>query len=72
LRIQETRPKPKRRKKAMFKLRVTLSDGFEFDLDERYARQFEADRAAANYIRDYSDPCGLGVRVRYISTIIEE
>jgi hypothetical protein len=53
----------------MFKLRVCLSDGFRFELDERYARQFEAERAAANYIRDYRDPCGVGARVSYIETV---
>ena len=53
----------------MLKLRAVLSDGFEVELEGRYARQFEADRAAANYIRDYSDPCGLGVRVSYVLTI---
>lgn len=53
----------------MFSLRVTFSDGHSVTLDERYARQFEADRAAGNYIRDFSDPCGLGVHVSYVSVI---
>ena len=53
----------------MFGLIATFSDGFSVELDERYPTQWQANRAAANYIRDYSDPCGLGVRVSYVSTI---
>lgn len=55
-----------------FRLRVTLTDGFTFDLRETYQTATAACRAARNYISDYSDPCGLGVRVSYITTLIAE
>lgn len=55
----------------MFSLIATFSDGHSVKLDERYDAQFRADRAAQNYIRDFSDPCGLGVSVRYVSVIRE-
>jgi hypothetical protein len=53
----------------MFKLIATFSDGHSVELSERYDAQFRADRAAGNYIRDYSDPCGLGIRVSYVSVV---
>lgn len=56
----------------MFTLRATLSDGFVVNLDGSYNTQAQAERAASNYIRDYSDPCGLGVHVAYVSTIDTE
>ena len=54
---------------ARFTLRATLSDGFTVALDGAYATQAQADRAAGNYIRDYSDPCGLGLHVVSVSVI---
>jgi hypothetical protein len=56
----------------MFSLLATFSDGHSVKLTERYDAQFRADRAAQNYIRDFSDPCGLGVHVSYVSVIKEE
>lgn len=53
----------------MFTLRATFTDGHSVTLSERYGRQFEAERAAGHYIRDYSDPCGLGIRVSHVSVI---
>lgn len=47
---------------ACFTLRATLTDGFVVDLPGEYAEQWRAERAAAQYIADYFDPCGLGVR----------
>lgn len=52
-----------------FALRATLSDGFTVDLDGRYASQEAASREASRYMRDYSDPCGLGVSVAYVAII---
>jgi hypothetical protein len=52
-----------------FSLRATLSDGFVVDLDGAYASEEAASRAAAAYVRDYSDPCGLGVRVAYVAIL---
>lgn len=54
-----------------FSLRVTLSDGFTFSLEGRYASIDAANRAASIYMRDYSDPCELGVHVRYVAVIEE-
>lgn len=52
-----------------FSLRATLTDGFIVNLDGTYASQASAERAASNYMRDYSDPCGLGVRVAYVAIV---
>lgn len=52
-----------------FTLRATLSDGFAVDLNGRYASQEAASREAARYMRDYSDPCGLGVSVAYVAIV---
>ena len=43
-----------------FSLRATLSDGFTVDLNGRQLPEEAASREAARYMRDYSDPCGLG------------
>jgi hypothetical protein len=53
----------------MFTLRATLSDGFTVNLDGSYPSIAAANRAAESYIRHYSDPCGLGVRVAYVAVI---
>lgn len=53
----------------MFSLVVTFASGRTLALDEVYPAQFMADRAAGNYIRDFSDPCGTGERVSYVSVI---
>jgi hypothetical protein len=50
-----------------FFLIATLSDGFKVPLDGRYNSIEAANRAASIYMRDYSDPCGLGVHVSYVS-----
>lgn len=52
-----------------FTLRATLTDGFTFDLEGCYFSQEAANRAAARFMRDYSDPCGLGNQVAYVATI---
>lgn len=52
-----------------FALRAYLSDGFAVDLDGRHATEEEAARAASRYMRDYSDPCGLGVTVAYVAIL---
>lgn len=52
-----------------FSLKATFSDGHSVTLSETYAEQWRADRAAGHYIRDYSDPCGLGIRVAYVAII---
>ncbi len=56
----------------MFTLRATLSDGFVVNFPEQYSTQEHANRAAASYMKHYSDPCGMGVHVSYVSTIDEE
>jgi len=53
----------------MFALIATFSDGHSVKLDERYDAQFRADRAAQNYIRDFSDPCQLGIHVSYVTVV---
>jgi hypothetical protein len=53
----------------MFRLQATLSDGFSVSLDGRFPSQSAASREADNYIRHYSDPCGLGVHVSSVSII---
>lgn len=55
-----------------YRLEATLTDGFKVRLDGRYGTEAQASRAANNYIRHYSDPCGLGVRVAYVATIDTE
>lgn len=57
---------------SRFSLRVRLTDGFEFDLSETYSEEWRANRAAAQYISDYRDPCGLGVRVASVATVDAE
>jgi hypothetical protein len=56
----------------MFYLRATFTDGHSVTLDERYDVKFRAVRAAGNYMRDFSDPCGTGCRVDYVSVIEEQ
>lgn len=53
----------------MFKLRAHLSDGFEVNLDERFPNEQRAIKAADQFVRDYSDPCGLNVHVAWVSVI---
>ena len=52
-----------------YSLRATLSDGFKFDLNGRFASEEAASREASRYMREYSDPCGLGVSVAYVAII---
>lgn len=52
-----------------FALRATLTDGFAVDLDGRFASEEDAALAASRYLRDYSDPCGLGVRVAHVAIL---
>ena len=52
-----------------FTLIATLTDGFEVKLPHGYETIAAANRAAENYIRDYSDPCQVGARVAYVSVI---
>lgn len=52
-----------------FTLRAYLSDGFAVDLDGRFASEEAAGAAASRYVRDYSDPCGLGVSVAYVAIL---
>jgi hypothetical protein len=52
-----------------FSLRATLSDGFTVALDGLYASEEAASFAASRYMRDYSDPCGLGVHVAYVAIL---
>lgn len=56
---------------TLFTLRATLTDGFTFKLDGEYPSQAHADRAAGNFIRDYSDPCGVGARVDHVTVYRE-
>jgi hypothetical protein len=56
----------------MFALKAYLSDGFEVNLDERYATEQAAIRAADHYIGDYSDPCRLGVYVTQVAIIFTD
>jgi hypothetical protein len=53
----------------MFKLQATLSDGYTVTLDGEFPSEAAASREADNYIRHYSDPCGLGVHVSYVSIV---
>lgn len=55
-----------------FTLFATLSDGFSVTLDGSYATQEAAELAAARYMRDYGDPCGIGVHVAYVCVIDAE
>lgn len=52
-----------------FRLVSRLTDGFTVDLDGRFASLEAASRFAAEYMRHYSDPCGLGVAVESVSII---
>lgn len=52
-----------------FSLRSTLTDGFTVNLDGEYPSEAHAQRASESYMRHYSDPCGLGVRVAYVAII---
>lgn len=52
-----------------FTLRAYLSDGFAVDLPGAYASVEAASAAASRYMRDYSDPCGLGVRVASVAIL---
>lgn len=52
-----------------FTLRSTLSDGFTVDLPGEYPSLAHANNAAAQYMRHYSDPCGLGLHVSYVAVI---
>lgn len=52
-----------------FSLRATLSDGVTVDLDGRWSSVEAASAAASRYMRDYSDPCGLGVFVSQVAIL---
>lgn len=52
-----------------FSLRAVLSDGFTVSLEGEHRSQAHAERAAEQYIRHYSDPCGLGVTVNRVEII---
>lgn len=52
-----------------FTLRASLTDGFSFNLDGEYPSELHAANAASRFMRDYSDPCGLGVRVESVAII---
>lgn len=54
---------------ATFTLRAHFVDGFAVTLPGEYAEQWRAERAAEHYIRDYSDPCGIGSKVSHVSII---
>lgn len=51
----------------LYSLHATLSDGFTVDLPSTFASQEAASRFAAEYMRHYADPCGLGVHVAYVA-----
>jgi hypothetical protein len=55
-----------------FTLRALLSDGFAVDLEGSYPSEEAAAAAASRYMRDYSDPCGLGVHVSQVSILEKE
>lgn len=57
---------------TLFSLRSTLSDGFTVDLPGEYISQAHAEAAASRYMRDYSDPCGLGLHVSQVAIIAKE
>lgn len=52
---------------APFALRAIFSDGFSINLDGRYINLEAASRAASEYMRHYSDPCGLGLHVAQVA-----
>ena len=52
-----------------FALRATLSDGFKVDLDGHYPSKAHASQAAARYMVDYRDPCGIGVHVAAVAVV---
>jgi len=54
---------------AAFTLRAYFTDGHAVDLCDEHPSQAHAERAASRYMRDYSDPCGLGVRVESVAII---
>lgn len=52
-----------------YALKVKLSDGFTFALEQTFNSVEAANREAASFMRHYSDPCGVGARVEYVSVI---
>lgn len=52
-----------------YALRATLSDGFTVELEGLYPTKPQASRAAARYMVDYNDPCGLGVHVATVAIV---
>ncbi len=52
-----------------YSLKVTLSDGFTFALEQKFASVDAANREACAFMRNYSDPCGVGARVSYVSVL---
>lgn len=58
--------------RTVFTLRSTLSDGFTVNLDGEYPTEVHANRAAASYMRHYSDPCGLGLHVSQVAVIARQ
>lgn len=58
---------------SRYTLRAHFTDGRSVDLDEfAYTTEAGAQRAAGVYMRDYSDPCGLGVRVERVEIVRAE
>lgn len=52
-----------------FTLRASLTDGFTFNLEGEYPSEDHASNAATRFMRDYRDPCGLGVRVESVAIL---
>lgn len=52
-----------------YSLKVKLTDGFTFALEQTFNSVEAANREASSFIRHYSDPCGTGCRVEYVSVI---
>lgn len=53
----------------MYRLKAVFTDRRELDLDARHAQHASAQRAATRFIRDFRDPCRLGVGVAYVEII---
>lgn len=53
----------------MYRLKAVLTDRRELDLEPRHTQHASAQRAATAFIRDFRDPCGLGVGVAYVEII---
>ena len=53
----------------MYRLKAVFTDRRELDLETRHVQYASAQRAATAFIRDFRDPCRLGVRVAYVEII---